>query len=301
MALLAEKYGDRFAHVALGDWLDATDKKRKALADRADLLVVRVPDIDELGEHVSLRQARKHMSGLLGELKSAVTQTVRLGYGVIVIAADHGHVLLPEVLPGDTVSAPEGRWGLSKRRVRLGAQLKERAGALVFNPAHLGIHTDAADYVVPSGFGVYASDAAYFHEGLSLPECVIPVIELRPKVRPEGSGKQQQIELRYPRDKFTSQVIGLKVYYAALFGEPLRIRLEAYDAASPKGAPVGEAADCAARDENTHEVTLQPNAETDVPVLIDRDFTGAAAELRAIAPDSGVIWARLKLKNGILD
>ena len=301
MALLAEKYGDRFAHIPLSDWLDATDKKRKALADRADLLVVRVPDIDELGEHVSLRQARKHMSSLLGELKSAVMQLVRLGYGVIVIAADHGHVLLPEVLPGDTISAPDGRWGLSKRRVRLGAQLKEKVGALVFNPAHLGIHTDATDYVVPSGFGVYASDAAYFHEGLSLPECVIPVVELRPKVRPEASGKQQQIELRYPRDKFTSQVIGLKVHYAALFDEPLRIRLEAYDAANPKGAPVGEAADCAARDENTHEVTLQPNAETDVPLLIDRDFTGAAVEIRAIAPDSGVIWARLKLKNGILD
>lgn len=301
MALLAEKYGDRFADIVLGDWLDATDKKRKALAERADLLVVRVPDIDELGEHVSLRQARKHMSSLLGELKNAVMQMVRLGYGVIVIAADHGHVLLPEVLPGDAVSAPEGHWGLSKRRVRLGAQLKERAGALVFNPAHLGMHTDAAEYIVPSGFGVYTSDAAYFHEGLSLPECIIPVIELRPKVRPEGSGKQQQIELRYPRDKFTSQVIGLKVYYAALFGEPLRVRLEAYDAANVKGAPVGEAADCAARDENTHEVTLQPNAETDVPVLIDRDFTGAAVEIHALAPDSGVIWARLKLKNGILD
>jgi hypothetical protein len=301
MALLAEKYGDRFAHVTLGDWLDYAEKRRAALVGRVDLLVLRVPDIDELGEHVSLRQARKHMSDLLGDLKIAITQLARLGCDRIVVTADHGHVLLPEILPGDTATAPDGQWGLSKRRSKLGARVKEQPGSLIFSPGQLGIQTDAPDFCVPVGFSVYASDANYFHEGLSLPECIIPVVELRPKGRPESSGRQQQIEIRYPRDRFTSQVIGLKVYYASLFGEPLRVRLEAYDSAGPKGPPVGEAADSAARDENTHEVTLRPNAETDVPVLIEPDFSGAAVEIRAIAPDSGVVWARLKLENGILD
>ena len=300
MAFLAGKYGDRFAHVALGDWLDYTEKKREALSERTDLLVIRVPDIDELGERVSLRQARKYMSDLLGDLKSAAVQSARLGFDLVVIVADHGHVLLPEILPGDTVAAPNGQWGLSKRRSRLGARVKEEPGSIIFRPGHLGMQTDAPDYCVPTGFAVYASDANYFHEGLSLQECIVPVVTLRPKGRPEGISRQQQIEIRYPRDRFTSQVIGLKVYYASLFGEPLRIRLEAYDSADPRWPPVGEAADCAARDEDTHEVTLQPNTETEVPVLIDPDFTGAAVEIRAIAPDSGVGWARLRLKNGIL-
>ena len=300
MTWLAERYGDRFAHVALGVWLDYADKKRAALA-QVDLLVLRVPDIDELGEHVSLRQARKHMSDLLGDLTTAAVQLARLGFTTLVIAADHGHVLLPEVLSGDTVTAPRGNWGMNKRRAKLGSQIQEQAGSLIFKPAHLGIQTDAPAYCVPSGFAVYASDANYFHEGLSLQECIVPVIELRPKGRPAASGKQQQIEIRYGRDRFTSQVIGLKVHYASMFNEPLRIRLEAYDPADPKGPPVGEAADCAARDENTHEVALQPNVEIQVPVLIGADFKGASVEIRALAPDRGLVWARLKLKNGILD
>ncbi|MCC6190567.1 MAG: PglZ domain-containing protein [Anaerolineales bacterium] len=300
MALLAEKYGDRFGHLPLADWLEATEKKRASLAQR-DLLVLRSQDIDELGENVSLRQARKHISGLLGELKAAIVQLARVGFDIIVVAADHGHVLLPEVLAGDSAAAPDGQWALSKRRLRMGKAVREQAGSLVFDPQHLGIQTDAADYVVASGFGVYQRDAAYFHEGLSLPECIIPVIEFKPRGRPVGAGREQSIELRFGRDRFTSQVIGLKVYYASLLNEPLRVRLEAYDVANPSGKPVGEAADSPVRDEDTHEVTLAPNAETSVPLLIEPGFTGQAVELRAIAPDSNVVWARLKLKNGVMD
>lgn len=300
MNFLAEMFGDRFADVTLNDWLDATDRKRATLA-KAQLLVVRVPDIDELGEHVSPRQARKYMSDLLGELKIAALKLARAGYSTIVFAADHGHILFPEILAGDTLQSPSGTWQINKRRTKLGTYLKEQAGSLILKTSHLGIQTEVPDYCVPNGFGVYASDATYFHEGLSLQECIIPLIELRVKGQIETSSKNQEIEIRYPRPKFTSQVIGLQVYYASLLGEPLRIRLEAYPDSDSKSAPVGEAADCAARDENTHEVTLQPNTETEVPLLINSDFNGASVEIRAIAPDTGIVWHRLKLKNGILD
>lgn len=301
MKLLAEMFGDRFADVTLNDWLDATDRKRATIA-KSELLVLRVPDIDELGEHTGPRQARKYMSDLLGELKIAATKLARAGYGTMVIAADHGHVLFPEILAGDTLQSPSGTWQVNKRRAKLGTYLKEQAGSLILKTSHLGIQTDVPDYCVPNGFGVYASDATYFHEGLSLQECIIPVIELRVKGQIETSGKKQEIEIRYPRLKFTSQVIGLKVYYASMFGEPLRIRLEAYPDADSKSKPIGEAADCAARDENTHEITLQPNAETEVPLLINPDFKGPSVEIRAMPPgETGVVWHRLKLKNGILD
>ncbi|CAG0992652.1 hypothetical protein ANRL3_02882 [Anaerolineae bacterium] len=301
MKLLAETFGDRFTDVTLNDWLDATDRKRVAIA-KAQLLVLRVPDIDELAEHVSPRQARKYMSDLLGELKIAVTKLALAGYSTIVFAADHGHVLFPEILAGDTLQSPSGTWQVNKRRAKLGTYLKEQAGSLILKTSHLGIQTDVPDYCVPNGFGVYASDATYFHEGLSLQECIIPVIELRVKGQIETSGKKQEIEIRYPRPQFTSQVIGLKVYYASMFGESLRIRLEAYPDSDSKSKPIGEAADCTARDENTHEITLQPNAETEVPLLINPDFKGPSVEIRAMPPgETGVVWHRLKLKNGILD
>jgi hypothetical protein len=108
------------------------------------------------------------------------------------------------------------------------------------------------------------------------------------------------MELRYARDRFTSRVIGLKVWYASLLNEPLVIRLEAYDTEGAK-QKVGDAADCAARDEDTHEVTLPPNAETEVPVLIGQDFSGPAIEIRVMSLDYSIVWSRLKLKNGIMD
>ncbi|MCL4488345.1 MAG: PglZ domain-containing protein [Chloroflexi bacterium] len=300
MEYLGDKYGDRFASTTLNEWLDASDRKRSALA-RADLFVIRVPDIDELGEHVSLRQARKHMSDLLGDLKVATLHLAKLGFERIVITADHGHVLLPETLPGDTIASPEGSWNLNKRRAKLGKRVREKPGSLILKPNFLGIQTDATDYCVPNGFGVYVADTCYFHEGLSLQECVVPVIELKVKSRPETSARAQQVEIHYPRAQFTSQVIGLKVYNGSLLGESLNVRLEAYPDSNPKSKPVGEAADCDARDVNTHEVTLQPNVDTEVPLLIDPDFHGEFIEIRAIAPDSGLVWATLKLKNGTLD
>lgn len=299
---LANRYGSRFNSVTLEDWLDNSDKKRNALAEPIDLLVVRMPDIDELGERVTLRQARKYMSDLLGDLKSAITQFARHGFNLIVIAADHGHVLLPEVLAGDTVPTPPGQWGLNKRRAKLGSRTKEQAGSLIFKPGQIGIQTDAEDFCVPSGFSVYSADANYFHEGVSLQECIIPVISLRTRGLPSTSSKHQDIKLLYPKDKFTSQVIGLKIHYSSLLGESIQIKLEAYDASALKGAQVGEAADCAARDDTTHEVTLLPNTETDVPVLISPEFKGTTVEIRAVAPDNpNLIWAKLRLKNAVMD
>jgi hypothetical protein len=67
------------------------------------------------------------------------------------------------------------------------------------------------------------------------------------------------------------------------------------------GVPVGEAADCEARDEKTREVTLPANKETPVPVLIDPDFEGTEIEIRVSDPQTRVVWAKRKLKNAMLD
>ncbi len=301
LAWLHSRYGDRVDDIALSGWLDSSEKKRAARVASVGLLILRVPDIDELPERLSARQARKYMGDLLGDLKVSCAQLARLGFQWIVLAADHGHVLLPEVLPGDVASAPPGQWALSKRRVKLGEAIKEQAGSLVLDARHLGIQGDVTSYCVPVGFSVYASDAVYFHEGLSLQECVVPVVTLRPRESPAVAGAGQRVALSYGRDHFTSQVIGLKVHDGRLFGDPLRVRVEAFDVANLKGPPVGEAADCTARDETTHEVTLLPNTSVEIPVLIDRSFQGEEVEVRVIAPDSGVIWATMRLKNRIMD
>ena len=64
---------------------------------------------------------------------------------------------------------------------------------------------------------------------------------------------------------------------------------------------VGEAADCPERDENTHEIELLPQKDISVPVLLDSEFRGEKVEIRVSDPKSGVIWAKIGLKNDIME
>jgi hypothetical protein len=166
----------------------------------------------------------------------------------------------------------------------------------------VGLNGDITDVCVPVGFRVFADGEGYFHEGMSLQECVIPLIVLRQdEAAPEPSGRPQ-ISIRYRADRFTSRVIGLKIHYQAdIFMTPARVRVEAFAGKSAKAALVGEAADCEARDDKTRDVTLQPGQETAVPLLMQPDFEGGEIEIRVSDPQTRVVWATLVLKNSMMD
>jgi hypothetical protein len=302
MKLLKERYGDRFADTTLGDLLSTSVAKLGMKIGGTELLVVRTQDIDEIGEGPNLYRARKEMSGILGELKKAAGRLAALGYQHLVFSADHGHVLLPEIPPGDVVAAPPGNWLKSKRRCRLGSGLSATPGTIVLRAGDVGIQGTPAEICVPVGFKVFSAGEGYFHEGLSLQECVLPAVVVRVRTRSTSQGKQE-VSIRYRSDKFTSRVIGLKMQYASggLFEEPVRVKVQAHGGTAANARVVGDAADCDARDESTHEVTLKPGVETPVPVLIEPDFSGPFVDIRVTDPVTGQIWARQKLKNALLD
>ena len=301
MKLLKERYGDRFADITLGDLLSTSVKKLGKQLGKVDLLIVRTQDIDALGENLNLYQARKLMTEILGEMSRAASRLATLGYQHLVFSADHGHVLLPEIPPGDVVSAPPGNWLKSKRRCRLGSGLAATPGTIVLSAGDVGIQGTPEEICFPVGFKVFTAGEGYFHEGLSLQECVLPAVVVRVKAKYTGQGKQEVI-IRYRSDRFTSRVIGLKVDYAVggLFG-PVQVKIQAHDGTAANARVVGDAADCDARDESTHEVILKPGVETAVPVLIDPDFDGPFVEIRVTDPMTGQIWARQKLKNALMD
>lgn len=300
--ILTERLGDRVVDIEISEFLSLTSTARqKARLKGADLVVLRDSRIDRMGESVTLREARKYMTDLLGDLKAAVIQLIRLDYCYVVIATDHGHVLLPEILPGDVVpDAPSGTWLLRKRRSLLGRQVKEEKGTKVFSAVQVGIQGDATEFVVPSGFGVYSAGSGYLHGGLSLQECVLPLITLRARRRP-AEQVSDQLEIRYRADRFTSRVIGLRVWFNSLVESSIRAKIEAFDGPGASARKVGDAADCEARDEITREVTLHAGQETQVPLLLDPDFRGDEVEIRATNPEAPVVWARLTLKNEMLD
>jgi len=305
MKLLADKYGDRFVETTLDELL-SSPKKVAARMKTTELVVVRTQDPDAVAENLGPWRARRVLSDVIGDIAAAVRWLVSQGVDRVVISADHGHMMLPEIPAGDVVQAPPGGWLENKRRCRLGAGFSGAAGTVTLKAGHVGIQGDVQEVCLPVGFRVFSEGEGYFHGGLSLQEAVVPVIVFRAGGgKPSAAGKPE-IDVRYRSDKFTSRVIGLTLVYVVkqmrLSGDPpITVRVEAFDGSGPKAKVVGEAADCEARDEKTREVTLAANRETPVPVLLDPDFEGRDIEIRVSDPQTRVVWAKRKLKNAMLD
>jgi PglZ domain len=225
MNLLRERYGDRFVDLSLSDLLSANQKRLQAKIGAADFVVIRTQEIDAIAEGPSSYLARKVMSDILRDIGIGTGRLVSMGFDTFVYAADHGHVLLPEVEPGDVVQDPPGQWRKAKRRCRLGTSTGEGPGVISFPVSKVGIVAPVQDFVVATGFRVFSAGEGYFHEGLSLQECVIPLVVLQARERPNNGTGAEDIEVRYRSDRFTSRVIGVRVWYNTLIGGPLTVRV----------------------------------------------------------------------------
>jgi hypothetical protein len=301
MAFIREAYGDRFREFPLGELLSMSQKKLQSAIGEADLVIVRTQEIDALGEGPSLYLARKLMSDIIGDIRTATDRLAGMDFRIFVFVADHGHVLLPEIAPGTVAQQPSGDWKMKTRRSLLGSSISKSPGVAIFDANHLGITGPVKEYAVSGGLTAFVSGAGYFHEGLSLQECVVPVVVLQARgTRPIGTGAEE-VEIRYRADRFSSRIIGIKVWFNSLLSDSLTVRIEAFDGSGPKAKVVGEAADCEARDPATRMVTLTRGKETQVPVRIQDDFSGASAEIRATDPATGAIFHRLKLQNSIME
>jgi hypothetical protein len=299
-ALLKSRFGDRFADATLESVMTIKDKRPPKQIVSADLVVIRTQEMDAFGEVMPLYQARKHMSGILGELVTATNRLMKLGFTHFVYVADHGHVLLPEIAAGDAIKKPPGEWKIEKRRCLLGHSTGPASGVTMIKTEKLGIDVPVPEMAVASGFRVFKAGAGYFHEGISLQECVLPIVVMTSaKAKLESLGSND-IQIRYRSDSFTSPIIGLKLFHNSLFNEPLLIRLEAYDGTGAKANSIGEAVDCDARDPNTGLITLA-NGETQVPLRVDAGFEGKQIEVRVVAADGpGLVLARKTLNNKMM-
>jgi hypothetical protein len=299
--LLKSRYGDRFAEMTLEQVLSIKTKKPPKAIAEADLIVVRTQEIDAFGETTNLHQARKHMSGILGELVTAANRLAKLGFSTFVFAADHGHVLLPEVAAGDVVSKPPGEWLLEKRRCLLGQSTASSPGVLLLKADKMGLDVPVPELAIPTEFRVFRAGAGYFHEGVSIQECVVPVVVVNISKPAATESVGTTVAIRYRSDRFTSRVIGLKVFFNSMLEDRIQIRLDAFDGSGPKATMVGEAVDCDARDPATGLITLKRGVETQVPVKLVDEYEGRAIEVRAIeAKGLGVVLARLELKNAVM-
>lgn len=299
MAWIRERLGDQFVDVTLDEVVDASQRKKLALRiANARLVVVKTQDIDELGEGQLLR-ARRHMSEVPGDLLIALQTLASLGIERAVLAADHGHVLMPEVLPGDRVSEPPGTWLKAKRRCRIGTQLTSVPNVLTLPAAHVGLDAPVPDFAVPRGFRVFTDGPGYFHEGMSLQECLVPVISVRLRAATPVATDRGTVKVVYGKDRFTTVRFAVKLRSEGA-NQALSVKLEVVDAGSKDARIVGSALDSDVTDALTGATLVAPGAEVAVVVEIDENFEGPAVEIRARDAQSGAVLHGIKVKNGII-
>ncbi|MBI4706189.1 MAG: PglZ domain-containing protein [Deltaproteobacteria bacterium] len=298
--VLRAALGDRFDSLRLGELLTSSSRELSARLRATGLLAVFSTEIDDLGEHSDPLIARRCMSEVVADLLAATSRLVEHGFERLVFVADHGFILLPEILPGDRCVEPAGRWLLRKRRALLGT-LGGRGGDVVtLGAAALGIQGPVEHVCVPRGVRVFRAGSPYFHEGISLQECVVPLVVLdavRRQPDPEGTAL---VKVEYRSDRFTTRIFSVQVSYSSILRAQMSVRVQAFTPGT--GDVVGEAADCEARDPHTGLVTLATGRRVHVPIALGPDFHGDAVEVRATdATTPGRVHASLVLRNAILE
>lgn len=293
---IRKHFGDR-CHMR--DLDELVKKPKIRLPETTQLLIVKTTDIDKIGE-VHPYEACRMIPGLVRKIITGVSRVQNKGFNQVVIATDHGFVLLDEQQAGDTVGKPPGEWIAVKDRCLLGKG-SSGEGVLVFNKSEVGIQGDFEDYVVPRSFGTFKKGPPYFHEGFSLQECILPVISVDfGTKKAERFSTSIDISLSYKgasTGKITTRRPMVEIsMFSTMFDETVEFQLEAYS----QDGLVGEVAASLHVNATTNLLEIQPGQAIKVPLKMDDDFHGSF-EVRAIDPVTQVNYATLKLKTNYVD
>lgn len=265
------------------------------LPEPTQLLVVKTTDIDTLAEDSALEVIRL-IPRLTKKIVAGVNKTRKMGYDHAALVTDHGFVLFDAQQAGDVVPKPQGEWGLVKTRCLLGkCAIAEKVQA--FGKNEVGIAGDLEDYVVPRSFGTFSKGNPYAHGGLSLQECLLPVIAIDFE-RKGAETFDTAIDIRLSckggaTNKITTRRPMIEVsMFQTMFGDTVEFHLEAYAGKEV----VGEAAASPHVNAATNLVSIKPGQAFKVPLKMEDDFHGSF-EVRAVDPATQVNYATLKLKH----
>ena len=295
-AHLVSRKGDQCADCELEELMKA---KKPKFPETTKLLVVRTRDIDLLA-HQSPRHVLDVMPKLLRQIIQGLTKVAELGFDHAVLATDHGFLLLHDQEPGSVVPKPPGAWIIQKPRCLLG-EGEATSHTLVFKAADMGIPGPARNYAVPKTLGAFSNGQVYYHEGLSLQECVVPcmTVELAPAEKPNRLVGIPRFLLNYKQgktDKITTRRPVLDLSRSReLFPEVTdrEFSIEAFDAA---GQLVGAVAAGQTVNPATGCVRVRPGEAISVSLRMDDDFSGAF-KVRVADPGTGASYTELSLRT----
>jgi hypothetical protein len=291
MNVLKQRYGQRFEEVRLEEFV----RGRADFSAEADLVVLRAVEIDSHFENHP-DTAPGEITHALKRVRVAVNLLKQRGFHEVVIATDHGFFMNTHAGPGDVCPKPLGNWLTVHDRCALGDGAGDN-NHVVVSTERMGIRGDFAKIAVPTTLAAYRAGLLYFHGGLSLQECVVPVITMQLKASTQPSVHQATISMTYRNGakSITTRVpvIELSVDTADMFsvGNDFEILLEAHDS---NGEVVGEAKAGGVVNPATGTLTLKPGEKVQVTVRMQMDFEGKF-KLKALNPTTYGTYAQLDL------
>jgi len=299
LAFLQSKKGDLCADIEL-DQLVQPGKKVK-IPDKVKLLVVRSRDLDSIA-HESPHQVLQVIPILVRQVIKGISKLENLGFQKAVIATDHGFILVQEQEAGNVVPKPPGEWLIEKSRCLLGRGSADGSN-LVFPREQVGIPGDFHHYAVPKQLVPYSRGQLYYHEGLSLQECVLPCLSVDLKL-PTQKKSLPAIILTYRQgktDKITSRrrVLDLAWSQIDAFADEQEIEV-AVEAADSKGNIVGLVGSGQTINPATQGVRIRPGLIVNVGLRMEDNFSGTFT-VRVLDPATQAIITDLILKTAYFE
>jgi hypothetical protein len=298
-AYLQSRKGDFCTDIELDD-LVRSGKKPK-LPDKTRLLVVRSRDLDAIA-HESPHQVLQVIPSLVRLIIKGIGKVESAGFQKAVIATDHGFILLHEQEAGNVASKPPGNWVVEKSRCLLG-QGEADANNLVFPREHVGIPGEFQHYAVPKTLVPYVRNYLYYHEGLSLQECVLPCLCVEMKAQ-AAKKKLPELQISYRQgktDKITSRrpVIDIAWSQMDAFAEEHEIEI-ALEAVDSKGNAIGWVNSGQTVNPATQGVRIHPGQIVGVGLRMEDEFSGNFT-VRALDPATQALMAERTLKTAYLE
>jgi hypothetical protein len=269
--------------------------KKLKLPDKVRLLVVRTREIDAMA-HENPSAVLTLIPSILRQLIKAIGRVEAAGFHKVVVATDHGFILVHEQEAGNVAPKPPGTWLIQKSRCLLG-QGSADATSVVLKREHVGIPGDFTHYAAPRALVPYVREELYYHEGLSLQECVLPCLTIEFTAR-AGKAAPPSIQISYRQgktDRITTRRPVMDVSWPALLFDEQEIEI-ALDAVDAKGNTVGEVGTGPTVNAATQGVRIRPGQVVSVGLRMDDAFAGSFT-VRAIDPATQALLAELKLKT----
>ena len=297
--------GDQCMDIELEELLR---KKKLKLPGSVRLLLVRTRDIDTIA-HGSPSQALRMIPDLLRQILRGLNKVADLGFTRAVIVTDHGFILFPEQEAGNVAPKPAGKWLVEKTRCVLGQFLGHGEGDsanLVLPRTEVDIPGSFSHYAVPRALVPYSRGQMFYHEGLSLQECVLPclVVTLQPTATAGRKQAPVSLTLTYRQgktDKIPTRrpILDLAWPQGKLFEQEneLEVAVEVVDA---KGTVVGSVGSGQTVNPATGCVRIKSGSAISFGLRMEDDFSGSFT-VRILDPATNLLHVSLTLKTGYLE